>query len=64
MKKTIIFTHLWVDDFGWENTVYNSDDFDHVELLATTDRDGDVYLCTFSTGARRILKRHLLKEER
>ena len=55
-REMILFTHLWVDDFGWENTVYNSGDFDDVELLAETDRDGKVYLCTFSTGARRILK--------
>ena len=56
MKAIKLFTHLWVDDFGWENTIYNSDDFDNVELLAETDKDGKVYLCTFSTGARRILK--------
>ena len=56
MKTIKLFTHLWVDDFGWENTVYNSDDFDDVELLAKTDQNGEVYLCTFSTGTRRILK--------
>ncbi|MCK5023306.1 MAG: hypothetical protein KAS04_03980 [Candidatus Aenigmarchaeota archaeon] len=52
----INFTHLWVDDFGWENTIYGPEDFEEVELLAKTDKDGEVYLCTFSTGARRILK--------
>ena len=51
---TIIFTHLWVDDFGWENTVFNSDDFDSVEYLGKTDDGYDVYLCIQSNGKKRF----------
>jgi hypothetical protein len=55
-KNTFNFTHLWVDDFGWENTIFNSSDFPEVELLAETEKDGKVYLAIQENGKKRILK--------
>ena len=36
----IDFTHLWVDDFGWENTILLPSDFDRVLKMPIRDEDG------------------------
>ena len=55
MKTEIIFTHLWVAGFGWENTVYIESDFDTVELLGQSDIDGHVFI-GINGNAKHILK--------
>ena len=52
----ITFTHLWVDDFGWENTIFCPADFDEVEILGENKQDGKVYLAIQNNGKKRILK--------
>lgn len=32
-KRKIIITHLWVDGFGWENTILIEEDFKLLEKL-------------------------------
>ena len=52
--KEIQFTHLWVDKFGWENTILLGSDFQSVEFLGKTEDNYDVYLCFHDNGTRRI----------
>ncbi len=56
MMKDIQFTHLWVRDFGWEPTVYVSEDFDKIELLGENKVDGKVFIAVQSNGKKQILK--------
>lgn len=57
MNKTEIrFTHLWVTDFGWENTIYLQEDFEEVELLGDNDKDGKVFVAIQDNGKQQILK--------
>lgn len=34
------FTHMWVDGFGWENTIKLPSDFDKVLKIPTKEKDG------------------------
>lgn len=43
MKKQLTFTHMWVDGFGWENTVLLPSDFVKVEPFGTAG--GMVSVC-------------------
>ena len=52
----IIFTHLWVSGFGWESTIYQSEDFSEVELLAETEKDGKVYVAIQENGKQQVLR--------
>lgn len=52
----IRFTHLWVENFGWENTIFSPTDFDSVELLGENEKDGKVFLAIQENGVQRILK--------
>lgn len=57
MKREIDFTHLWVDDFGWENTIFLPEDFESVEEFAKNKKEGFVVFCGISkNGNVRILK--------
>jgi hypothetical protein len=53
----IIFTHYWVTDFGWENTIYQPSDFKEVEKLGENDIDGIIFYGRFSKSG----KTHILK---
>ena len=50
------FTHLWISGFGWENTIYQEEDFKEVELLGENDMDGCVYVAIQDNGKQQILK--------
>lgn len=52
----IRFTHLQVDDFGWENTIFLPKDFDEVELLGENEKGGKIFLAMQDNGKQRILK--------
>ena len=45
-KETIIFTHFWLQNFGWENTLYNSRDFIKVDFFGESEEEGKVYICS------------------
>lgn len=34
------FTHLWVDGFGWENTIFLPSDFDRIVKMPIKSEDG------------------------
>jgi len=34
------FTHLWVEGFGWENTIFLASDFDKVVKMPIKNKDG------------------------
>lgn len=56
MKNTII-THLWVKDFGWENTILIVDDFQELEKLGENTADGLILIGLQNGGKKRqILK--------
>jgi len=56
-KQNIQFTHLWVDDFGWENTIFLPEDFKDVEEFAKNGDEGFVvFYCIQDNEVCRILK--------
>ena len=60
--QKINFTHLWVDDFGWENTIFLPDDFESVEEFAKNELDNFVVFCAIQeNGKVRILKGNYFK---
>lgn len=57
MQVTI--THLWVKDFGWENTILIENDFIELEKLGENEKDGLVLI-----GLQKdCKKRQILKAE-
>ncbi|WP_052444275.1 hypothetical protein [Flammeovirga sp. OC4] len=55
-KRKIIFSHLWVSGFGWENTILDSDDFEEIELLGINEVDGEIFVGLQDNKVERILK--------
>lgn len=56
MKLKVRFSHLWVSGFGWENTILSPEDFEEVELLGESEKDGKVYIAIQDNGKKQILK--------
>lgn len=54
--EQIEFTHYWVHEFGWENTIFCPDDFESVEVLGENEKDGVIFLGINDKGAKHILK--------
>lgn len=52
----IEFTHYWVSGFGWENTIYQVEDFENVEEMGYNDADGYIFLGVNEKGGKHILK--------
>lgn len=53
----VSFTHLWVDGFGWENTVHLPSDFAELEVFGMDDEIGVlIFLGISDRGGVRILK--------
>ena len=52
----IEFTHYWVSGFGWENTIYQPEDFVEVEILGENEKDGVCFLALNENGGKHILK--------
>jgi len=50
------FTHYWVSGFGWENTIFQQDDFEKVEEMGYNDADGYIFLGINKGGEKHILK--------
>jgi hypothetical protein len=48
------FTHYWVTDFGWENTIFQPTDFKEVEKLGES-KEGIVYLGIADNNKKHIL---------
>lgn len=54
--KCIRFTHYWVSGFGWEITIFQTEDFATVEQLGFNDVDGYVFLGIDHKDCKHILK--------
>ena len=54
--KNMEFTHYWVSGFGWENTIYQPEDFVTVEEMGFNDVDGHIFLGINEKGGKHILK--------
>ena len=52
----ITFTHLWITDFGWENTIFLPDDFQLIEMLGENEKDGKIFIAIQQNGKQQILK--------
>ena len=52
----VVFTHIWVSGFGWENTIFKTEDFIEVEKLGENEADGVVFLATNEKGGKHIFK--------
>lgn len=50
-----VFTHYWVTGFGWENTIFQQEDFDTVEYFAHSETDGTI-MFGIKDGAKHLLK--------
>ncbi len=57
----IVFTHLWVSEFGWENTIYCEEDFTTVELLGESEKDGCVFIAIQENSVQHIIKGYYSK---
>lgn len=55
-KKKIVFTHLWVKDFGWENTIFLPEDFKDVGFYKSNGDGSIIFRCTQDNGKVRTLK--------
>lgn len=55
IPNKIIFTHLWVYGFGWENTIYGTEDFQKIEQLGGSG-DECIFICLNHVGGNQILK--------
>ena len=51
------FTHYWVTDFGWENTIFQQSDFKEVEKLGE-NKEGIIYLGIADNNKKHILLDH------
>ena len=57
MDMKIIFTHLWVEGFGWENTILIQEDFKELEKLGENEKDGLILIgLQNQANKRQILK--------
>lgn len=54
--KNIEFTHYWVSGFGWENTIFQPEDFVTVEEMGYTDEDGYIFLLIDEQGSQYLFK--------
>lgn len=52
----IKFTHYWVSGFGWENTIFQQEDFVTIEYMGNNNQDGDIFLGINEVGGKHILK--------
>lgn len=53
-EKKLIITHLWVSDFGWENTILLEEDFIKVEQINNDDEL--LFLATQENKVKQVLK--------
>lgn len=59
-NEEIKFTHLWVDNFGWENTIFQLEDFKSIELFARNNKENFIVFCGIQENSKvRILKGHI-----
>jgi hypothetical protein len=56
MNKQIEFTHYWISGFGWENTIFQPEDFTKVEKMGYNDTDGYIFLGISDKESKHILK--------
>lgn len=54
-EPEISFTHLWVQGFGWENTIYDSDDFERFWEYGSNDHE-TIYEAVNGKGKTELLK--------
>lgn len=54
-KPAINFTHYWVSGFGWENTIYQPEQFTKIEILGVNE-EGIIYFAENEHGVRHIFK--------
>ena len=52
----IEFTHYWVSGFGWENTIYQPEDFINIEKFGEEDNGTVVFIAINEHGGKHILK--------
>ena len=50
------FTGYWVTGFGWEDTIFQEEDFETVEIMGHNDIDGTIFLAINEVGGKHILK--------
>lgn len=60
--EEVKFTKLWVDNFGWEDTIFQPEDFKKVEEFAKSD-EGYIVFCAIQDNDKvRILKGNYIKQ--
>lgn len=52
----IEITHYWVSGFGWENTIFQTEDFITIEKMGFNEVDGFIFLGINDNGGKHILK--------
>jgi hypothetical protein len=54
-KIKIVFTHIWVTNFGWENTILISEDFEELEHLCTVEDNVKIFTGKQKDSLNRII---------
>lgn len=54
-----MITHYWVSGFGWENTIFQKEDFKTFEKIGYNESDGEIFL-----GITENNKKHILRNEK
>lgn len=49
-KEQVVFTHLWVNGFGWENTIYAQEDFLEVYFVCEYEIGDSLFFAMFDNG--------------
>ncbi|MDT7832438.1 hypothetical protein RQM59_08605 [Flavobacteriaceae bacterium S356] len=62
IKVKVELTHLWVTDFGWEDTILIEEDFQELEILGTSNEDGVVFIGTQTDKSKRQILKGTLKQ--
>jgi len=52
----IKFTHLWVDEFGWEVTILTTDEFAKVEKFGRDNEGNIIFTAIQDNDRHQILK--------
>lgn len=57
-KSTVKITHIWVDGFGWENTILIESDFKYIEKLPTNKQGENLALALEKEGFNYLILKY------
>ena len=61
--RTYFFTHRWVKEFGWENTIYQPEDFEEI-VHVRKEGDSDIFIGRDINNNTYLLKGYYIEDEK